>query len=93
MLKLREVNTYYGKSHVLFDVVFQIGQGEMVGLLGRNGVGKTTTLRTIMGLTPAASGSIQYKGMEIAGKKTHQIAMEGIGLVPEERWIFSKLDR
>jgi len=91
MLKLREVNTYYGKSHVLFDVVFQIGQGEMVGLLGRNGVGKTTTLRTIMGLTPAASGSIQYKGMEIAGRKTHQIAMEGIGFVPEERWIFPSL--
>jgi branched-chain amino acid transport system ATP-binding protein len=91
MLELREINTYYGKSHILFDVAFQIGQGEIVGLLGRNGVGKTTTLRTIMGLTPPASGSIQYKGMEMAGKKTHQIAMDGIGFVPEERWIFPNL--
>ena len=91
MLELREINTYYGKSHVLFDISFQMGQGEMVGLLGRNGVGKTTTLRTIMGLTPAASGSIRYKGIEMGSKKTHQIAHAGIGFVPEERWIFPSL--
>jgi len=91
MLELREINTYYGKSHVLFDISFQMGQGEMVGLLGRNGVGKTTTLRTIMGLTPAASGSIRYKGIEMGSKKTHQIAHAGIGFVPEERWIFPNL--
>jgi branched-chain amino acid transport system ATP-binding protein len=91
MLQLGEVNTCYGKSHVLFNICFEISRGEMVALLGRNGVGKTTTLRTIMGLTPPVSGSIRYKGMEMAGKKPHQIALAGIGLVPEERWIFPNL--
>ena len=91
MLQLHEVNTYYGKSHVLFDISLEIRQGEIVALLGRNGVGKTTTLRTIMGLTPPASGSIRYKGVEMAEQKTHQIAMGGIGFVPEERWIFPNL--
>ncbi len=91
MLELHDVNTYYGKSHVLFDISFRLGQGEMVGLLGRNGVGKTTTLRTIMGLTPSASGSIRYKGVQIDSKKPHQIAFAGIGFVPEERWIFPNL--
>jgi len=91
MLKLHEVNTYYGKSHVLFDISLEIGKGEIVALLGRNGVGKTTTLRTIMGLTPPVSGSIRYKEVEMAYKKTHQIALAGIGFVPEERWIFPNL--
>jgi len=91
MLELRNVNTYYGKSHVLFDISFRLDQGEIVGLLGRNGVGKTTTLRTIIGLTPPAAGSIRYKGVEIDSKKPHQIALAGIGFVPEERWIFPNL--
>jgi branched-chain amino acid transport system ATP-binding protein len=91
MLELREINTYYGKSHVLFDISFRMDRGEIVGLLGRNGVGKTTTLRTIMGLTPAVSGSIRYKGIEMGSKKPHQIAHAGIGFVPEERWIFPSL--
>jgi len=91
MLQIHKVNTYYGKSHVLFDISLEIGRGEIVALLGRNGVGKTTTLRTIMGLTPPVSGSIQYKGMEMAGKKPHQIALAGIGFVPDERWIFPNL--
>jgi branched-chain amino acid transport system ATP-binding protein len=91
MLQVHKVNTYYGKSHVLFDISLEIGRGEIVALLGRNGVGKTTTLRTIMGLTPPVSGSIQYKGMEMAGKKPHQIALAGIGFVPDERWIFPNL--
>jgi branched-chain amino acid transport system ATP-binding protein len=91
MLQVHKVNTYYGKSHVLFDISLEIGQGEIIGLLGRNGVGKTTTLRTIMGLTPPVRGSIQYKGMEMAGKKPHQIALAGIGFVPDERWIFPNL--
>ena len=91
MLELREINTYYGKSHILFDISFRMDRGEMVGLLGRNGVGKTTILRTIIGLTPAASGSIRYKGVEIGSKKPHQIALAGIGFVPEERWIFPNL--
>jgi branched-chain amino acid transport system ATP-binding protein len=91
MLQLREVNTYYGKSHVLFNISLEIGQGEIVALLGRNGVGKTTTLRTIMGLTPSVSGSVQYKGVEMANRKPHQIALAGIGFVPDERWIFPNL--
>jgi branched-chain amino acid transport system ATP-binding protein len=91
MLELHEINTYYGKSHVLFDIALHVGQGEIIALLGRNGVGKTTTLRTIMGLTPPVSGSIKYKGMEMVGKKTHQIALAGIGFVPDERWIFPNL--
>ena len=91
MLGLEKINTYYGKSHVLFDVSLHIRQGEIVGLLGRNGVGKTTTLRTIIGLTPPANGSILFKGQEIAGRKPYQIASSGIGFVPEERCIFPNL--
>jgi len=91
MLELAEVNTYYGKSHVLFDVSLRVEEGEIVSLLGRNGVGKTTTLCTIMGLAPLRSGKILFKNQEISGKKPHQIAMAGIGLVPEERWIFPNL--
>ncbi|MCG6881814.1 MAG: ABC transporter ATP-binding protein [Deltaproteobacteria bacterium] len=91
MLKLENVNTYYGHSHVLFDVSFKVTKNEIVALLGRNGVGKTTSLRTIMGLTPPRSGSIVFKGNEISGKKAHQIAKAGIGFVPEERWIFKNL--
>ncbi len=91
MLKLENVNTYYGHSHVLFDVSLKVEKDEIVALLGRNGVGKTTTLRTIMGLTPPRSGSIMFKGEKIAGKKPHQIAKAGVGFVPEERWIFRNL--
>jgi len=91
MLKLDQVNTYYGDSHVLFDICLEVKQGEIVALVGRNGVGKSTTMTTIMGLTPPRSGSIEFKGQEIAGKKPHQIARAGIGFVPEERWIFPNL--
>jgi branched-chain amino acid transport system ATP-binding protein len=91
MLKLDKVDTYYGESHVLFGISLEVKQGEIVALVGRNGVGKTTTMLTIMGLEPSASGSISFKGEEIAGKKPFQIAMRGIGFVPEERWIFPNL--
>ncbi len=91
MLELKSVNTYYDKSHILHDVSLKVYSGEIVALLGRNGVGKTTTLKTIMGLTPPRSGSIFFKGKEIAGLKPFQIARAGIGFVPEERWIFPKL--
>lgn len=91
MLKLDKVDTYYGESHVLFGISLEVKQGEIVALVGRNGVGKTTTMLTIMGLEPSASGSIIFKGEEIAGKKPFQIAMRGIGFVPEERWIFPNL--
>ena len=91
MLQLRGVNTYYEKSHVLFDLSLDVKQGEIVALVGRNGVGKTTTMKTIMGLIPTIMGSIRYKGEEIIGKKSHRIALAGIGLVPEERWVFPSL--
>ncbi|RLB41379.1 MAG: ABC transporter ATP-binding protein [Deltaproteobacteria bacterium] len=91
MLKLKDVNTYYGDSHVLFDVSLEVNEKEVVALSGRNGVGKSTTLRTIMGLSPPRNGSIKFKGQEIAGKTPHEIAMAGIGFVPEERWIFPNL--
>ncbi len=91
MLKLEKVNTYYGESHVLFDVSLEVNQGEIVALVGRNGVGKTTTMLTIMGLETPADGSIVFKDKQIAGRKPFQIAMSGLGFVPEERWIFPNL--
>jgi len=91
MLKLSKVNTYYGDSHILHDIFLNIHAGDVVALLGRNGVGKTTTLRTIIGLTPPRSGEINFKGQDISMMKPFQIAREGIGFVPEERWIFPSL--
>ena len=91
MLTLNAVNTFYGKSHVLFDVSLEVRRGEIVALLGRNGVGKSTTLGTIMGLVPAHSGSIRFMEKEILDRKPHQNAMAGLGFVPEQRWIFPNL--
>jgi len=91
MLKLEKVNTYYDNSHILFDISLEVEKDEIVALLGRNGVGKTTTLLTIMGLVPPKSGSINFRDEAIEGKKAYQIAMSGIGFVPEERWIFPNL--
>jgi len=91
MLALKSVNTYYEKSHILHDVSLKVIKKEIAALLGRNGVGKTTTMKTIIGLTPPRSGSIHFKDKEIAGLKPFQIAREGIGFVPEERWIFPTL--
>lgn len=91
MLILENIHTYYGKSHILHGVSLTVGEGEIVSLLGRNGVGKTTTLRTIMGLTPPTEGSILFREEEITRLKSYQIAKKGIGLIPEERWIFPTL--
>ena len=91
MLILENIHTYYGKSHILQGVSLTVGEGEVVSLLGRNGVGKTTTLRTVMGLTPPTEGSIRFRKEEITGLKPYQIAKKGIGLIPEERWIFPTL--
>jgi branched-chain amino acid transport system ATP-binding protein len=91
MLTLNAVNTFYGKSHVLFNVSLEVRRGEIVALLGRNGVGKSTTLGTIMGLVPAHSGSIRFMEKEILDRKPHQNAMAGLGFVPEQRWIFPNL--
>ncbi len=91
ILEVQKIFTSYGLSQVLFGVSLEVDEGEVVSLLGRNGVGKTTTLRSIMGLTPPHSGSIRWKGKEIAGKPSYQIAQLGIGFVPEDRRIFSDL--
>lgn len=91
MLELKSVNTYYEKSHILHDVSMEIGEGQIVGLLGRNGVGKSTTLKSIIGIVSPGSGSIRFRGKELAGLKSHQIAKLGIGYVPEDRRIFHNL--
>lgn len=91
MLEIKNIDTYYGQSHVLQGISLSIDEGEVVSLLGRNGVGKTTTLRSIMGLTPPRKGSIKFQGEEIAGKKPFEIARLGIGYVPDDRRIFPDL--
>jgi branched-chain amino acid transport system ATP-binding protein len=91
LLELRDVETSYGLSRVLFGVSLTVGRGEMVSLLGRNGMGKTTTVRSIMGLTPAAAGSIRFGGAEIRLLPAYRIAKRGVGLVPEGRQVFPNL--
>lgn len=91
ILEVKEIHTYYGTSHILFDVSLSVERGKMVCLLGRNGAGKTTTLRTIMGLTPPQSGSVQFHGEEMLGKPPYYIAQKGMGYVPDNRLIFPDL--
>ena len=91
ILEIEEIDTYYGQSHVLQGISLSIDEGEVVSLLGRNGVGKTTTLRSIMGLTPPKRGSIKFQGREIADKQSFEIARLGIGYVPDDRRIFPDL--
>ncbi|TDI54027.1 MAG: ABC transporter ATP-binding protein [Alphaproteobacteria bacterium] len=90
MLAVEDLHAYYGKSHILQGVSFRIGEGEIVSLLGRNGVGRSTTIKAVMGLVPP-QGSVVFKGRDIAGLKAHQIARLGIGYVPETRDIFPGL--
>ena len=90
MLEVRDLNAFYGKSHILQGVSFDVGDGEIVSLLGRNGVGRSTTIKAIIGEVPP-QGSIRFKGEEISGLKTHEIARRGIGYVPENRDIFPTL--
>ncbi|MGB0684540.1 MAG: ABC transporter ATP-binding protein [Magnetovibrionaceae bacterium] len=91
LLQLDGVETAYGPSQVLFGVSFSIQAGEVVTLMGRNGMGKTTTVRSIMGLTRARAGTIRFKGDDIRTSRPHKIARKGIGLVPEGRQIFPTL--
>jgi branched-chain amino acid transport system ATP-binding protein len=91
MLSLSDVHTYYGKSHILHGVSLEVGPGEVVGLLGRNGVGKSTTLKSVMGLAPPASGRVTFDGRDITGLAPHRLARLGIAWVPEDRRIFRLL--
>jgi branched-chain amino acid transport system ATP-binding protein len=90
-LVVQNINTYYGLSHILFDVSLNVGRGEVVVLLGRNGAGKTTTILSIMGLNPPKSGRVVYGGQDITGWAPYRIARLGIGYVPEDRKIFPDL--
>lgn len=91
LLEVEGVNSYYGSSHVLFDVSLSVEEGETVVLLGRNGAGKTTTLKTIMGLISPQSGTVRFAGHAIQGRNPEQVARLGLQLVPEERNIFGGL--
>ncbi|SJZ73813.1 amino acid/amide ABC transporter ATP-binding protein 2, HAAT family (TC 3.A.1.4.-) [Enhydrobacter aerosaccus] len=92
LLKVEGLQAWYGESHILHGVGFEIGRGELVTLLGRNGVGKTTTLRSIMGIVGKRSGSVRFEGQETVGKPSDIIARLGIAYCPEERGIFSSLN-
>src|SRR5689334_15301534 len=91
LLEIDGIETCYGQSQVLFGLSLKIRPGEMVTLMGRNGMGKTTTVRSIMGLTPARAGAIRFRGDEILGLPSYRVAQRGIGLVPEGRQIFPNL--
>lgn len=92
LLKIQELNTYYGMSHALQNISLTVDEGEIVALLGRNGMGKSTTLKSIMGLVKPKSGSIVFKGKDITGLLPYKVARAGIGYVPEDRRIFPELD-
>jgi len=91
MLELVDVHTYYGESHILQGISLNVDQGSVVALLGRNGMGKTTTIHSIIGFTPPRRGVVRFKGKDITGLQPHQIARMGIGLVPQGRRIFPSL--
>jgi branched-chain amino acid transport system ATP-binding protein len=91
LLEVADIDTCYGLSQVLFGMSLTIAPGEVVALMGRNGMGKTTTVRSIMGLTPATKGSIRFNDREIRGLPAYQVAKLGIGLVPEGRQVFPNL--
>jgi branched-chain amino acid transport system ATP-binding protein len=92
LLEVKGLNTFYGDSHILFDVSLRVERNEVVALLGRNGAGKSTTLKSLMGVVAPRAGSVTLDGIEIAGKKSHAIAQAGMQLVHEERRIFGSLD-
>ena len=92
LLEVDRLDTFYGKSHVLRDLSFGVPRGRITTLLGRNGMGKTTTLRSIMGLTPPRSGTIRFDGRDITGQPSYRVARLGLGYVPEGRQLFPHLD-
>lgn len=92
LLEVTGLNSYYGDSHILFDVSLRVEKNEVVALLGRNGAGKSTTLKSLMGVVRPKTGSIKLDGAELAGRKSHQIAKAGVQLVHEDRRIFGSLN-
>ena len=92
LLEVSGLNSYYGDSHILFDIALRVERNEVVALLGRNGAGKSTTLKSLMGVVTPRSGSVKLDGEELAGRRSHAIARAGMQLVHEERRIFGSLD-
>jgi branched-chain amino acid transport system ATP-binding protein len=92
LLEVNRLNSYYGDSHILFDVSLQVEKNEVVALLGRNGAGKSTTLKSLMGVLSPRTGSVKLEGVELVGRMSHAIAKAGVQLVHEERRIFGSLD-
>lgn len=92
MLNVNKIHTYYGSSHILFEVSLTVEKAEVVGLLGRNGAGKSTTLRSIMGLTPPREGRITFNGEDITGQKPYALVRKGIAYVPDDRRVFADLN-
>ena len=92
LLEVTGLNSYYGDSQILFDLSMRVERNEVVGLLGRNGAGKSTTLKSLMGVVTPRAGSVKFDGQEIAGKKSHTIAVAGMQLVHEDRRIFGSLN-
>src|ERR1051326_5782642 len=92
LLEVNGLNTYYGDSHILFDVAMRVERNEVVALLGRNGAGKSTTLKSLMGVVTPRTGSVKLDGVALAGRKSHAVGQAGMQLVHEERRIFGSLD-
>jgi len=92
LLEVNKLNSYYGDSHILFDIDLRVEAHEVVALIGRNGAGKSTTLKSLMGMVTPRSGSVKLDGEDLAGRKAHVIAQKGMQLVPEERRVFGSLD-
>ncbi|MDR5783805.1 ABC transporter ATP-binding protein [Caballeronia sp. LZ065] len=91
LLKVAGLNAFYGRAQILFDVGFEVARGEVVALMGRNGAGKSTTMKAVMGLLPRVSGAVSFMGEDIAGMAPHRIARKGLGYVPEDRRVFGDL--
>ena len=91
MLEIEGLNAYYGRAHILHGVGFSMGRGEVLALMGRNGAGKSTTMKAVMGLVPPQAGRITFEGHTVVGREPFEIARLGIGYVPEERRVFSEL--
>lgn len=91
LLELTEVNSYYGRSHILYDVSLSVDAGSLVTLIGRNGAGKSTTLKSVMGLVTPQSGTITFDGADVTGSEPHETARHGIAIIPEDRRVFPHL--
>ncbi len=91
LLQVRDLHVHYGKSHILHGVTFQVGKGEVLSLLGRNGSGRSTTLKAIMGLVSPTSGEVRFNGQDLAGARPYRVCRAGVSFVPEEREIFANL--